>query len=597
MSDDTSKHTSDLREQLLATVFYRYHNSTKHTAKKLMSGGSYLDWANQPDPFRHYHGAPVVELSHPTLRSPVEFFSSHSFLLAHQENPDNASAAEGQLYLPPDESFVSHLLFYSMSISAWKQIRGTNNRWALRVNPSSGNLHPTETHVLPFAINGLEAGAYHYMVDKHHLEHRATGSEYPTTLWALVNESTTPYLVLCLSSILWRECWKYRERGFRYCQHDMGHALACITISAAALGWRTEPYSLFPDGAVRELLDLDKGNEMPGLIIGLRPMHSSPYPTELSTERTVRSGASKSNHSSMSGSTAKNNFFGHPNNLSQTEKQYAIVDEVQAATELDKDSCKGASSAAKEGKRLFFERRPATLVACDLDISCQIDLRTADRSGMVESVHKTFRRRRSAVDMDYRKRMQFADLQMILSTVMPGIVADFLKAIPPVLQAAEPNLACGSYFVDLFIYAHRVDDLSAGLYFVDRVERMLVPLVYVDQRESARVGSCFQDIAADGCLAISMVADLAKAYTLFGERGYRLVHYEAGSIGQCLYLSSTALGYDSTGIGCFIDDAINEYLALPEGKEVIYNFVIGSGLADDRLTTLPSYPFPDPSLQ
>ncbi|MCZ7584654.1 MAG: hypothetical protein M5R36_15690 [Deltaproteobacteria bacterium] len=40
-----------------------------------------------------------------------------------------------------------------------------------------------------------------------------------------------------LSSIYWRESWKYGERAFRYCQHDAGHAIAAVAISAAALGY------------------------------------------------------------------------------------------------------------------------------------------------------------------------------------------------------------------------------------------------------------------------------------------------------------------------------------------------------------------------
>ena len=33
-------------------------------------------------------------------------------------------------------------LFLSLGLTAWKEFQGT--RWALRSNPSSGNLHPTE---------------------------------------------------------------------------------------------------------------------------------------------------------------------------------------------------------------------------------------------------------------------------------------------------------------------------------------------------------------------------------------------------------------------------------------------------------------------
>ena len=41
-----------------------------------------------------------------------------------------------------------------------------------------------------------------------------------------------------LSSIYWREAWKYGERAFRYCHHDIGHAICSISIAAAELGWQ-----------------------------------------------------------------------------------------------------------------------------------------------------------------------------------------------------------------------------------------------------------------------------------------------------------------------------------------------------------------------
>ena len=41
---------------------------------------------------------------------------------------------------------VSRLFEDSLALSAWKEHRG--HRWSLRVNPSSGNLHPTEGYLL-----------------------------------------------------------------------------------------------------------------------------------------------------------------------------------------------------------------------------------------------------------------------------------------------------------------------------------------------------------------------------------------------------------------------------------------------------------------
>ena len=64
-----------------------------------------------------------------------------------------------------------------------------------------------------------------------------------------------------LSSIHWREAWKYGERAYRYCQHDVGHALGCLRIAAAALGWRLQLLDRTPDQAIAGLLGLDRDSD------------------------------------------------------------------------------------------------------------------------------------------------------------------------------------------------------------------------------------------------------------------------------------------------------------------------------------------------
>ena len=39
-----------------------YHESTKHSVESLRRTPHVLDWANMPDPFRHYEGVPVLDL-------------------------------------------------------------------------------------------------------------------------------------------------------------------------------------------------------------------------------------------------------------------------------------------------------------------------------------------------------------------------------------------------------------------------------------------------------------------------------------------------------------------------------------------------------
>jgi hypothetical protein len=64
-----------------------------------------------------------------------------------------------------------------------------------------------------------------------------------------------------------------------------------------------------------------------------------------------------------------------------------------------------------------------------------------------------------------------------------------------------------------------------------------------------------------------MIADLAGAARIFGNRGYRYVYFEAGAIGQRLYMGAESLGWNATGIGAFYDDDVHRYLGFLEESE------------------------------
>src|SRR5205814_5419402 len=75
---------------------------------------------------------------------------------------------------PPGAAALGDVLRHALGLSAWKQFRAS--RWSLRVNPSSGNLHPTEAYVVTHAVDGLSAAPalWHYAVERHALERRCT---------------------------------------------------------------------------------------------------------------------------------------------------------------------------------------------------------------------------------------------------------------------------------------------------------------------------------------------------------------------------------------------------------------------------------------
>lgn len=530
---------------IIDSPFYKYHHQTKHTVDKLSSNRHFLDWANQPNPFRFYDGAPEIVLPHEMLISPANFFESMNSLTENNVEPHEA-----------DSTFISNLLFYSMAISAWKEITGTGHRWALRVNPSSGNLHPTDTHLLLNGIEGLPDGSYHYYVPRHSLEHRAEAN-LGSQLWRAVSgQDISPKLVICLTSIFWRESWKYQSRAFRYCNHDLGHALASIMLSASVLGWKVHAIGEFPDVEVTQLLGLNGNDEKPFLIIGAFPAGEQP-----------------ANSTSFDFPSVNDiEFKGVPNVLSAAEVEYPAIDAVYESTVIDKNTW----------RKRFAQNLPEVTTAAVFEGLREKEITTGVivKKEFDESVHQIIRKRRSAVDLDGQRTMPESEFMLILKTLSNGFSADF-----------QTQGKSGFHLIDLYLYVHRVEGLTPGVYYWARQTEKLQPLALGDQKQVAKFVSCFQDIAADGCFAVSMVANFNLGYELFGNRCYRYVHCEAGLIGQWLYLASTALNYQATGIGCFLDDEINTYLPLPEGQEVVYNFTVGQAVYDPRLTTLAAYDF------
>ena len=137
--------------------------------------------------------------------------------------------------------------------------------------------------------------------------------------------------------------------------------------------------------------------------------------------------------------------------------------------------------------------------------------------------------------------------------------------------------------MELYAYVHQVDGVEPGVYRCRR--GILDPVKRGDQRIVAAGLSLTQQLAGTSCVTFSMIADLERATREHGERGYRYAHFEAGAIGQRLYLAAEAMGFHSTGIGAFFDDDVHRYLDLsPEEGQVVYHFACGHAIRDPRLT-------------
>jgi hypothetical protein len=114
-----------------------------------------------------------------------------------------------------------------------------------------------------------------------------------------------------------------------------------------------------------------------------------------------------------------------------------------------------------------------------------------------------------------------------------------------------------------------------------------------DLRGFARALSCHQDIAADGAFSLGMLARFEPVLRERGAAAYRELFWEAGMLGQCLYLAAEAAGVRGTGIGCYFDEVLHRALGLAgHDWQSLYHFTIGSPIEDSRLRTAPPYSRP-----
>jgi SagB-type dehydrogenase family enzyme len=502
---------------------FAYHQATKHTYHSVRANAHYLDWSNQPDPFRAYEGAPITMLPPEPGFPNTETFAAMGALDGGTRIAGEDDSKERDP-IRLDAIWLSRLLWHSMAISAWKKVARTSNRYSLRVNPSSGNLHPTETYLTLAGFTDVDDGLYHYRADLHALELRSPGAWTARLAEALrIPWAADSSLIVGLTSIFWREAWKYRDRAYRYCCHDLGHAMISLLLAARALGLRGGAITHFSDARLTRTLGLTGGDEAPMVFLVFGPKSSSGPSPALPQET----------------------FAGVPNELSAEEVPYALLLDIHRSTILP-------DSAGL----------PPHISAI---VDCQPPLPELPRDPARDnSLGAIVRRRRSALDFDARTPpMERSEVEQLLDFATRDWLADWRGNF----GGETTTVGKGADFVTLYLYVHRVRGCEPGVYCWEGSSRSLEQCHRASVERVAAYLSLEQSLAGNACFAVSMIADLAKAAQRFGNRGYRYVHFEAGAIGQRLYLGAEALGWNATGIGAFYDDDVHRYLGFLEEGE------------------------------
>ncbi|MDR3553914.1 MAG: SagB/ThcOx family dehydrogenase [Syntrophobacteraceae bacterium] len=526
---------------------FLYHERTKHHFHRFARSLGVMDWKNQPVPFRSFSE---------TWRIPLPLL------------PKDPEARHGDLYergnnqpQPMRLENVAAFLELSLGLSAWKAISGS--RWSLRMNPSSGNLHPTECHLILPAMDPLEAGGvYHYNPLDHALEARAEVGE---DIWKVIGDHFgRGGFFVGLSSIYWRESWKYGERAFRYCNHDVGHALAALSFSANLQGWKLNCLDALSDEQVETLLGFDR--------TVWRDLEEEVPETLCFVCANGAAGDARGLPGEVFSAFEKLSFNGRPNALSANPVEWEAIESVHRACQKPET----AGESFSYGQKSFYGEPPSALSAAQI-----------------------IRKRRSGLAFDESGFLNRNPFLSLLDKTIPRN-----DCAPFDMQPGEPR-------VNLLLFVHNVHGLARGLYFYSRSEQgaedmrraadpsflwdrvetgePLYLLRNGDFRQIAARLSCNQEIAGYGVFSLGMIAAFGGIIEKEPYR-YRRLFWEVGAIGQVLYLEAEAHGIRGTGIGCFFDDPVHDLLGLTgNSHQSLYHFAAGLPVEDPRLTTLPPY--------
>jgi SagB-type dehydrogenase family enzyme len=498
---------------------WTYHNQTKHSYESIHTETHYLDWQNQPLPFKVYKTLDPMPLPHDLLSSGVPALSAISAF--------NAPAATPSV---PSLALLASLLYFSAGITKRKPYPG--GEILFRAAACTGALYHIELYVVCSNLPELQAGVYHFGPADFALRCIRQGDYRDTLAQATGGEpsvAAAPLTVICTGTY-WRNAWKYRARTYRHCFWDTGTILANLLAVAAAHTIPAKVVMGFIDDTVNRLLGLDMTREVALTLVALGhdpqgpPVsHTALEPVQLETVP-----------------------------LSNKAVEYPAIGAMHAASSL----CDEAEAAAWHGRMPPHEPSGSTGALFPLRPLPPVD-------AAPDTIEKVILRRGSSRRFA-RAPMGYAELSTILQRATQGIAADF----------RDPS---GIMLNDLYLIVNAVDDLPSGAYVFRQGYGDLELLKRGDFRQDASYLGLMQEIPADASVDVFFMTDLRAALERFGNRGYRAAQLEAGIIGGKLYLAAYAQRLGASGLTFFDDDVTRFFAPHASDKSVMFLVALGKG--------------------
>jgi SagB-type dehydrogenase family enzyme len=246
------------------TTVREYHDRTKHSVAGLQANPHFLDWDNQPLPFKIYTDLPPLPL--PRDWAPSRVDALDALAAAASDSPGRR--------LLPDLRVLARVLHFSAGIVRTKTYPG-GQTMHFRAAACTGALYHIDLYVVCGDLPDCPAGVYHFGPHDFALRRLREGDFRGVLVEATAAEpavAAAPAVVVCASTF-WRNAWKYQARAYRHCFWDTGTILANLLAVAAPDGVPARIVLGFADAAVTHLIGLDADREaaLALVALGARP--------------------------------------------------------------------------------------------------------------------------------------------------------------------------------------------------------------------------------------------------------------------------------------------------------------------------------------
>jgi SagB-type dehydrogenase family enzyme len=510
---------------------WAYHDSTKHSYQSIRSNPHYLDWENQPRPFKIYSDLPAIPLPQNLSSSGMPALLA----ISRVETADRSEAGVGMQAL-------AEILYFSAGITKRRSYSG--GEMLFRAAACTGALYHIDLYLVCGELEGLEAGVYQFSPQDFALR-RLRAGDYRTVLASATGKEPAVASAPCAivsASTFWRNAWKYQSRAYRHCYWDNGTILANLLAAAAARETPAKIVVGFVDQVVSKLLNLDERREAPLSIVALGNI-SNPRGVSLSVER-------------LGLETMP---------LSKSEVEYPEMRAMHDASSLETEEEVVAwreDAKKTDGEKIMDDGKPEPRLFPVHSLS--------DEQIPKDTIEDVITRRGSTREFA-REPITFVELSTMLDRATRGIPMDFL---------ARPEESLN----DLYLIVHAVEGLPSGAYVFRRRQRALELLKEGDFRRDAGYLGLGQEIPADCSVNIYFLADINRVLERFGNRGYRAAQLEAAIMGGKIYLAAYAQRLGASGLTFFDDDVTEFFSPDAAGKSVMFLVAVGKSAKRKKLS-------------